>query len=91
MKVCVFKRRGSSLRKSRFIWNGEEMTGKNTINPVLRKVASILSEKTPYALKTLFQYKWGGSKTPTTYKMELLVILVTSEPEFNYCRKELHH
>ena len=67
------------------------MTGKNTINPVLRKVASILSEKTPYALKTLFQYKWGGSKTPTTYKMELIVILVTSEPEFNYYRKELHH
>lgn len=63
------------------------MTGKNTINPVLRKVASILSEKPPYALKTLFQYKWGGSKTPTTYKMELLVILVTSEPELTIVAK----
>ena len=38
----------------------------------------MLSEEIPDSLKTFFEYKQSGIRTPATFKMEIFVIIVTS-------------
>lgn len=58
---------------------GEERTDhKKTINAVLWETASILSEKTQYSLTIFFMLSRGVYMAPTTSKMELFAVIVTS-------------